>query len=61
LLVGEKPAAAGGEQPRLFRPELLRQVWPTLLWGAGQTLRLTLLALLIGTPLGLLAALGRDR
>jgi arginine/lysine/histidine/glutamine transport system substrate-binding and permease protein len=43
----------------LFRPKLLGQVWPILAQGAGWTLRLTLLSLLFGTPLGLLAALGR--
>jgi His/Glu/Gln/Arg/opine family amino acid ABC transporter permease subunit len=57
--LGEKAASAGGEAPRLLRPELLRRVWPLLLLGASWTLRLTLLALLFGTPLGLLIALGR--
>jgi His/Glu/Gln/Arg/opine family amino acid ABC transporter permease subunit len=58
--LGEKPSpAAGAEQPRLFRPELLAQVWPILLVGAWWTLRLTLLALLFGIPIGLAAALAR--
>jgi His/Glu/Gln/Arg/opine family amino acid ABC transporter permease subunit len=48
-----------GAQPRLFRPELLVRVWPILLTGAWWTLRLTLLALLFGIPLGLFVALGR--
>jgi arginine/lysine/histidine/glutamine transport system substrate-binding/permease protein len=48
-----------GAPPALFRLPLLAHVWPSLLWGAWWTLRLTLLSLLFGTPLGLLAALGR--
>jgi arginine/lysine/histidine/glutamine transport system substrate-binding and permease protein len=55
----EKPNAANASAPALFRPELLRQVSGILAQGAWWTLRLTLLSLLFGTPLGLLAALGR--
>ncbi len=53
----ESSAAAGSAA--LFRVELLGRVWPILAQGAGWTLRLTLLSLLFGMPLGLLAALGR--
>src|SRR5205085_11581484 len=57
----EKPDAANrsAAPPALFRLPLLAQVWPSLLKAAGSTLRLTLLSLLFGMPLGLLAALGR--
>jgi His/Glu/Gln/Arg/opine family amino acid ABC transporter permease subunit len=55
----EKPSGANSSAPALFRVDLLRRVWRTLLWGAWWTLRLTLLSLLLGMPLGLLAALGR--
>jgi His/Glu/Gln/Arg/opine family amino acid ABC transporter permease subunit len=57
----EKPDAANRSEapPALFRLPLLAQVWPILLRGAWWTLRLTLLSLVFGTPLGLLAALGR--
>ncbi len=58
--LGEKAeTAVGSGAPALFRPALLRQVWPILAQGAWWTLRLTLLSLLLGIPLGLMAALGR--
>jgi His/Glu/Gln/Arg/opine family amino acid ABC transporter permease subunit len=53
----ETSGAAG--TARLFRVDLLGRVWKILAQGAWWTLRLTLLSLLFGMPLGLLAALGR--
>jgi His/Glu/Gln/Arg/opine family amino acid ABC transporter permease subunit len=55
----EKPSGANSTASALFRFDLLRRVWRILALGAWWTLRLTLLSLLFGTPLGLLAALGR--
>jgi His/Glu/Gln/Arg/opine family amino acid ABC transporter permease subunit len=55
----EKPSGANSTASTLFRVDLLRRVWRILVQGAWWTLRLTLLALFFGTPLGLLAALGR--
>src|SRR5262249_45664513 len=55
----EKPAGANSTTPALFRVGLFRRVWRPLVRGAWSTLRLTLLSLLFGLPLGLLAALGR--
>jgi His/Glu/Gln/Arg/opine family amino acid ABC transporter permease subunit len=42
-----------------IRPDVLKSAFPTLLRGAGLTLVLTVLTLLIGVPSGLLIALGR--
>jgi His/Glu/Gln/Arg/opine family amino acid ABC transporter permease subunit len=53
------PQSAIRNPAALFRIELLERVWPILAVGAWWTLRLTLLALLFGIPLGLLVALGR--
>ncbi|MBI3912531.1 MAG: ABC transporter permease subunit [Armatimonadetes bacterium] len=51
---------AGDAHPRIhLRPEVLAREWPQMLVGAWVTLRLTLLALLFGIPIGLAAALGR--
>jgi His/Glu/Gln/Arg/opine family amino acid ABC transporter permease subunit len=52
-------AAKAGGSAISIRWDVLRRTWPLMVRGAGMTLWLTFLTLVIGTPLGLIVALAR--